>query len=122
VPWLDAYGHDVWVDYQRLEPGMRRKAEFRRAIGDSDYFLACFSPRYWDHDSDMNDQLNIAVERLRLMPRERQWLIPALLEKCELPDHPIGAGETIADTLHYVDFSVNWQEALLQLIRALASP
>jgi hypothetical protein len=121
VPLLEVYGHDVWVAYRELKPGMRREDEYRKAIGDCDYFVACFSPRYSD-DSDMNEQLNIAVERVRRMSRGRPWLIPVVLEKCVLPDHQIGPGETIADSLHYVDFSVNSQEALLQLIRALASP
>ncbi|HEY3611021.1 MAG TPA: toll/interleukin-1 receptor domain-containing protein [Pseudonocardiaceae bacterium] len=120
VPLLEVYGHDVWVAYRELKPGMRRDDEYRKAIGDSDYFVACFSPRY-SADSDMNEQLNIAVERVRRMSRERQWFIPVLLEKCALPDHQIGPGETIADSLHYVDFSAHWQEALLQLIRALDS-
>ncbi len=122
VPLLEVYGHDVWVAYRQLKPGMHRRDEFRRAIGDSDYFVACFSPRYWDDESDMNEQLNIAVERVRRMPRGRRWLIPVLLEKCTLPDHQIGPGETIEDSLHCVDFSVSSQEALLQLIRALDSP
>jgi hypothetical protein len=70
----------------------------------------------------MNEQLNIAVEQLRQMPRNRQWFMPVMLEKCDLPDHPIGPGETIADSLQFIDFSADWDEAFRRLVSALGSP
>ncbi|HKN56389.1 MAG TPA: toll/interleukin-1 receptor domain-containing protein, partial [Amycolatopsis sp.] len=112
-------GYDTWLDRNRLEPGMRWKSAIRDAIRRGDSFLACFSPRYWKSRTYMNEELIVAAEQLRLMPRNRSWFIPVVLEKCELPDHPIGPGETIADSLQYIDFSRDWDDALSRLIAAL---
>jgi hypothetical protein len=120
---LTAAGFDVWIDHARLAPGMRWKAEIHRAIAAGDFFLACFSPRYWKPESYMNEELLVAVERLRTMPRNRTWFIPVKLAECELPDYPIGPGETIGNALQYADFGADWALAMCQVIAALgASP
>jgi hypothetical protein len=112
-------GHDVWIDRGSLLPGMRWQQEIRKAIESGDYFLACFSPHYWKPQSYMNEELALAVARLRLMPRTRSWFIPIVLEPCELPDVPIGPGETIADSIQYADFTADWDAAVRQLVAAL---
>ena len=113
-------GFDVWIDRTHLMPGMRWKSTIRKAIRSGDYFVACFSPRYVNKtETYMNEELIIAIERLRLMSRSRQWFIPVKLEECEIPDHEIGPGETL-DSLQYVDFSHDWEAALENLAAALS--
>ena len=117
---LLARGFDVWIDRTHLMPGMRWKSTIRKAIRNGDYFIACFSPRYVNRtETYMNEELIIAIERLRLMSRSRQWFIPAKLEECEIPDYEIGPGETL-DSLQYVDFSDSWEAALEELAAALS--
>lgn len=119
---LSAKSFDIWIDRTHLMPGMRWERTIRKAIRDGDYFVACFSPRYVSKtETYMNEELIIAVERLRLMSRSRQWFIPVKLEECEIPDYRIGPGETL-DRLQYVDFSSDWEAALKILIAALSSP
>ena len=115
-------GYDTWMDRDRLAPGMRWKSAIRDAILRGDSFVACFSPRYWKSRTYMNEELTIAAEQLRLMPRDRQWFLPVVFETCDLPDHPIGPGETIADTLQYADFSESWDEGFRRLVSALGPP
>jgi hypothetical protein len=112
-------GYDVWIDRGSLLPGMRWQQEIRTAIESGDFFLACFSPHYWKPQSYMNEELALAVARLRLMPRTRSWFIPVMLEQCELPDVPIGPGETVADSIQYADFTADWETALRQLVTVL---
>lgn len=119
---LQGAGYDVWLDRSHLLPGMRWRSVIKHAIDHGDYFLACFSPRYWNATTYMNEELVLAVDRLRLMPRDRTWFIPVMLEKCELPDHQIGPGETLADSIQYADFTRDWAEALHRLITALGPP
>jgi hypothetical protein len=119
---LVAVGYDVWIDHQRLCPGMRWNAEIRNAIETGDFFVACFSPHYWRPESRMNEEVLVAVERLRRMPRNRTWFIPVKLADCALPDHPIGPGETIENAMQYADFGADWAEALRQVIAAFGSP
>ena len=78
----------MWLDRTDLLPGMRWKSVIRKAIRSGDYFIACFSPRYVSKaETFMNEELNIAVERLRRMNRSRQWFFPVILEDCEIPDY-----------------------------------
>ncbi|HEX4703547.1 MAG TPA: toll/interleukin-1 receptor domain-containing protein [Pseudonocardiaceae bacterium] len=119
---LRAAGYDVWTDRSRLLPGRRWKSEIKKSIADVDYFLACFSPRYWKDQSYMNEELIAAVERFRLMPRNRDWFIPAMLAECELPDHVFGPNETIAGDMQYADFGKDWDEALRQVIALIGPP
>jgi len=63
----------------------------------------------------MNEELIIAVERLRQMPRDRRWFIPVLLEPTTIPDYPIGPTETLAD-LQHIDLSTDWEAGIRRLI------
>lgn len=115
-------GHDVWIDRSELLPSQRWKSTIKRAIDDSDYFVACFSPHYWKPQTFMNEELIHAVERMRLMPRDRVWFVPAMLAECEIPDFPIGPSETLTDTLQYADFGKDWDEALRRVLTVLGPP
>lgn len=111
-------GFDPWLDRAELTGGVRWKSKLAEAIQQADYFLACFSPNVAKAESYMNVELIAAANRLRRMPRDRIWFIPVLLAPCTLPDLPIGPDETVAD-LQCVDFSIGWEPALRQLLRAL---
>jgi hypothetical protein len=114
-------GYDVWLDRSRLLPGRRWRSDIKRAIADADFFIACFSPRYWKDQTFMNEELIVAIERYRLMPRDRTWFIPAMLAECALPDHPFGPNETIVGDMQYADFGKDWDAALRRVIAVLES-
>jgi hypothetical protein len=117
---LISNGLDVWLDRTHLLPGMRWKSVIRKAIRSGDYFIACFSPSYVSKtETFMNEELNIAIDRLRTMHRSRQWFFPVMLEECDIPDYEIGPGETL-DSLQYLDFSRDWDAAVKKLVAALS--
>jgi TIR domain len=118
---LTEHGFDPWIDRSELTGGQRWKSQLDKAIRGVDYFLACFSPNVAKAESYMNEELIIAIDRFRLMPRDRVWFIPAKLSPCTVPDLPIGPGETVAD-LQCVDFSAGWDAAMERLLRALNAP
>ena len=66
----------------------------------------------------MNEEVRIAVDELRQMPRNRQWFIPAILDQCEVPDFEIGGGETL-ESIHRIDLSNDFDEGLNYLIKHL---
>lgn len=110
---------DAWLDRTHLDVGDRWKDIIRKAIRDGDHFLACFSPAYTNRRSTyMNEELLVAIEELRLRPRDRRWFLPITLGKCIIPTLPIGAVETLAD-IHYIDLFENWQTGFEKLIRVL---
>jgi cellulose biosynthesis protein BcsQ len=113
--------HDigVWLDRTSLEVGDRWKEVVREAIRNGDYFLACFSPAYDSRGRTyMNEELIIAVQELRLRPRDRRWFLPITLGSCRIPHHPISAAETLED-IHCIDFTDDWERAIARLIRVL---
>jgi hypothetical protein len=114
-------GYDVWMDRSRLLPGHRWRSEIKRAIANADFYIACFSPRYWKDQTYMNEELIVAVERFRLMPRDRPWFIPAMLEECELPDLAFGPNETVSGDMQYADFGKDWNAALRLVVAVLES-
>lgn len=117
---LISNGLDVWLDRTHLLPGMRWKSVIRKAIHSGDYFIACFSLSYVSKtETFMNEELNIAIDRLRMMHRSRQWFFPVILEECDIPDYEIGPGETL-DSLQYLDFSRDWDTAVKKLVTALS--
>lgn len=68
----------------------------------------------------MNEELRLAIEQLRLMPLNRRWFIPIMLEPSTIPDFPIDATDSLS-SLHYIDFSADWHRAMAQLVYAISS-
>jgi hypothetical protein len=69
----------------------------------------------------MNEELIVAIERFRLMPRGRTWFIPAMLAECALPDHAFGPNETLVGDMQYADFGKDWDDALRRVVAVLES-
>jgi hypothetical protein len=121
VAGLAAGGFDVWLDRTHLIPGMHWKTVIRKEIRSGDYFIACFSPQYIaKSETYMNEEINLAIERLRMMNKSRRWFIPIKLGECEIPDYNIGAGETL-NSIQELDFSQDWEAAMAKLIAALSA-
>jgi ATP-dependent Clp protease protease subunit len=116
---LKSHGIDVWLDRTNLHVGDRWKDAIRQAIGDGDFFLACFSPAYADRRRTyMNEELLVAIEELRMRPRDRRWFLPVMLGQCTIPAHPIGPMETLRD-IHAVDIAENWDLGVADIVRVL---
>ena len=111
----------VWIDREEVIPGQLWESATRRAIEEADYFLACFSSSYEQREETyVNEELIVAIEKLRKRrrPIEQSWLIPVLLDKCEVPAGPIGAGKTLRD-LHWVDLSENWKDGIDRIVKII---
>lgn len=119
VAELRAAGHDPWIDRDGLLPGMDWPTEIRKAIRTSDHFLACFTPNYWKRRTYMNDELRSAITQWRQVSIHRNWLIPAKLLPCELPELRTEPGEYLTDTIQVADFASDWTSALRQLLAVL---
>jgi len=116
---LEARGIEVWQDRVALRPGQRWKAEISRHIREGDFFVACFSEAYASKEkSYMNEELTLAIEQLRLRPFGRAWFLPVRLDSCEIPEWPIGAGDTL-HSLQWVDLHDGWDEGLNRLVNTI---
>lgn len=117
---LRCNGVEVWLDRDDIEPGKRWQDSIRTAIHTGSFFLACFSSSYAQRaKSYMNEELNLAIEELRLRPADSVWFIPILIDECEIPDVSVRAGETIR-SLQAVSLFSDWTAAVLQLLKVLS--
>jgi hypothetical protein len=88
----------IWVDTLELRPGARWKDQIRNAIRDGAFFLAVFSANSESRQRTyMREELAIAVEEVRLRPRNLPWLVPVLLDDVPLPELPLGPSERLSD-------------------------
>jgi biotin carboxyl carrier protein len=111
----------LWRDTARLWPGQDWRAQIRSAITrDALVFLACFSKASVARiQSYQNEELNVAIEQLRLRPRQDTWLIPIRFDDCEIPDWDIGGGRTLR-YLQYVDlFGDRYRQNAGRLVQAI---
>jgi uncharacterized protein YjbI with pentapeptide repeats len=114
---LAAAALPYWRDLQDLLPGGRWREDIRGAIRSGSAFLAFFSNASESRDrSYMREELRIAVEELRLRPRDRPWFIPIRLEPCDIPAIDLGGGELLSD-LHHLDlFETGEEEGISRLL------
>lgn len=116
---LEQGGVGVWWDEEGLETGSRWKDRIRNAIQRGDFFIACFSKEYQARrETFMNEELLVAVEQLRTQPRDRVWFIPVRLSSCEIPDIPIGAGESLRD-LQWVDLEKDRRRGIARILTSI---
>src|SRR5215213_568767 len=109
---LRDHGIQVLIDREKIMPGEMWQIAIQRAIEDGAYFLTCFSSSYERReDPYMKEELNFAIEKLRKQPLGRSWLIPVLLNKCEIPALPIGADQTLRN-IQWVELSENWKDGV----------
>ena len=95
---LKKRGVATWTDREDLAPGTHWKDEIRKAIQSGAAFIACFSASYHAKPKTyMNEELVIAIEELRMRPRDRAWFFPVILDDSHVPSNLIGAGETLGD-------------------------
>jgi DNA-binding NtrC family response regulator len=116
---LEAYGIKIWRDRDKLFPGMRWKPAIRKAVKDGTIFIACFSKSSEDRSrSYMHEELNQAIEELRMRPKDRAWFIPVKLNECEIPDWDIGGGESFSD-IQYLELFRDWEKSIVTLVSVI---
>ena len=79
-------GADVWLDQEKLLPGQDWVHEIHKAIHGSDIVIACLSKQFNRQGGFRHEELRIALEKAAALPEGMTFLIPARLEKCDLPE------------------------------------
>jgi len=79
-------GVNAWLDQEKILPGQDWQYEIRKAIHNSDIVIVCLSRQFNRQGGYRHEELKIALERANSFPESRIFLIPARLEKCDLPE------------------------------------
>ena len=75
----------AWLDRESLAPGADWEDEIRKAILGSDVAIVCLSRHFNGQGGYRRKELRIALEKADVLPEGRVFIIPARLEKCEMP-------------------------------------
>lgn len=103
-------GADVWLDREKILPGQDWQYEIRKAIQGSDVIIVCLSRQFNKQGGYRHEELKLALAKARSLPEGRCFIIPARLEKCELPE--------ALRRWHYVDlFEAHGYKKLLDALR-----
>ncbi len=118
---LISNGVTVWVDWDNLQPGIPWRQAIKQAIHQGYFFIACFSKQYSERNKTyMNEELSIAIEKLRQKHNDRVWFIPVKLNECQIPDKNIGEAGTLRD-LQYVNLYEDWETGIQQILNIMPS-
>ncbi len=112
-------GATIWLDRDSIAPGEPWEDAIQRAILNGAFFLACFSREYYHRQQTyMHEELEVAFNTVARRGFTEPWLIPILLNSCEVPDYRICAEYTLR-SLQCVDLAQDWHEGLRQLLNLL---
>ncbi len=78
-------GHRPWLYSRDLLPGEHWKRRIKREIEQSEVFFFCLSPRSVSKAGFVQAEFRFALEMSRELPAGRVFIIPVILEDCEMP-------------------------------------
>ena len=97
-------GADPWVDKRRLELGDDWKHEIKKAVAEADAFVVCLRPGF-NETGFRQKEVKMALDALQVRPPGRGFIIPYIVEPCELPDwcEAIHAGPDLTKRTKFED-------------------
>ena len=87
-----------WMDVKHLLPGQNWEIEIDKALSDANLVVLLLSSRSVSKRGFVQREANDAIERLRYKQPTDIYVLPLLLEPCDVPSH-------ISGRLQYVDLS-----------------
>ena len=78
-------GVDAWLDTEKLLPGQDWEQEIRRGVRESRVVVVCLSKQFNKRGGYRHKELRIALEEANSLPKSGSFIIPARLERCDVP-------------------------------------
>src|ERR1700724_1808682 len=82
---IEKWGHTPWMDVQNLIGGVEWKAEIEAEIRSSDMFLIFLSLHSVSKRGIIQKESRTALEKAEEFLTGDIYIVPVLLEKCEVP-------------------------------------
>jgi hypothetical protein len=79
-------GISPWLDEESLLPGQDWQQEIRKAVNNSDVFIACLSKEAINKKGYIQKEINYALNVAEEQPEGAIFLIPLKLEECNIPE------------------------------------
>lgn len=100
----------AWMDERELLPGQIWKHEIRQAILESEVVIVCLSKQFNEQGGFRHEEVKIALGKARSVPNNQIYLIPARLEKCDVPG-------TLSQWQYVSLFEADGYKSLLKTLR-----
>lgn len=99
----------VWFDDDCLIGGQRWNSTIKQAIKTCKTFIILISQHWYDRDRYIHDELKTAVATWSQHPDKRDFIIPVLLDNCNLP-MPLRR-------YNIIDISHNWEDGIKKVLK-----
>lgn len=109
---LRSAGLEIWFDEDCILPGQRWQDEIRRAILNSDYFVALLSTRSVNKRGFVQAEITEALEVCREIPTNQIFIIPARLDDCQIPNFKL-------TEYQWVNLYPDWTTGVKKIIKAI---
>lgn len=110
--YLEASGISVWMDRESLRAGELWMQTIRAAIRDGAFFVLCLSKKMVDRPTSVvYREMALALEELKLRPRDHEWFLPLRIEDCSIP-------KEVAD-FHHVDLFPEFDSGAIKLVNTI---
>jgi internalin A len=76
---------EVWLDEKSLLPGQEWEYEIAKAVANSDAIIICLSNNSITKEGFVQKEIRFALDKAEEKPEGTIFIIPALLENCEVP-------------------------------------
>lgn len=87
-----------WLDEKKLLPGQRWEFEIDRALKEANVVMLLMSPRSVNKRGFVQREAQDAVEQLRYKKEDDIYILPLVVEPCEVPDF-------VSGKLQYIDMT-----------------
>lgn len=116
---LGRNGIETWLFSRNLKIGQDWKQEIRNAITEGSFYIPIFSQAWASRaKSYMNEELNIAIEELRLRPSNAGWFLPISLDGTFPPDQSLGGSGRLSD-IQVSDVSTGWTRCITEMLETM---
>ncbi len=115
---LKENGYIPWLDQEDLLPGQDWKSEIRKAIKESDVFIACLSKQSVAKQGYVQKEFKMALNLYAEKPSDSIYLIPVRLDECHIPELRQDEYGVSLRNIHWLDFfSEDGFELLLKTLK-----
>lgn len=109
---LESHGYAPWLDRKKLLPGQNWPQRIQEAIGNADYFIACFSRNSVGKRGGFQAEVRYALDCANRVPLDDVFLIPIRLDACRVPTR-------ITRETQYIDLFPDREAGLERMMRAM---
>lgn len=86
VAFLESAGFNTWFDKKNLLVGQDWRKVIKKEIASARLLILCLSRNSVEKTGFVQEEMRLALEQARLKPPSKEYIMPIMLNDCEVPD------------------------------------